>query len=67
MKVSTLKEIRERIAKGYRGELLYNLNTGYYEITTWKNDLEDLKTFKIPRGQYAPSELKDAVYGPKYN
>lgn len=62
-----LKEIRSRIAKGYKGELLYNFRSGFYEITTWKKgDAPDLKLTKIPRGAYNPNELKDAVYGNKY-
>lgn len=68
MKVDILKEIRSRISKGYKGELLYNLRSGCYEITTWKNsaDNSDQKLHKIPRGVYDPNELKEAVYGNKY-
>lgn len=62
-----LKEIRVRIAKGYKGELLYNFRSGYYEVTTWKRgEFTDQKVYKIPRGQYDPAELKEVVYGDAY-
>lgn len=69
MKVDTLKEIKDRIARGYRGELLYSYRSGYYEITTWLDGAEDIdqKIYKIPRGTYDPNALKDAVYGTHYS
>ncbi len=67
MKVDLLTEIRSRISKGYKGELLYNFRSGFYEITTWKlGDSTDMKLHKIPRGAYDPNELKEVVYGTKY-
>lgn len=67
MKADLLKEVRERIKQGYKGELLYNYRSGFYEITTWKSsDVLDQKTYKIPRGVYEPRVLVEAVYGKKY-
>lgn len=67
MKVDILSEIKGRIAKGYKGELLYNFRSGCYEITTWKSgENADLKLVKIPRGMFDPIDLKEAVYGDKY-
>jgi hypothetical protein len=63
----TLSQVRSRIAKGYKGELLYNFRSGFYEVTTWNpSDNSDLKMVKIPRGQYDPAELKEVIYGCKY-
>lgn len=69
MKVTALDEVKERIAKGYKGELMYNLRSGNYEITTWLVGAENLdtKTHKIARGIYNPNDLKDAVYGTSYS
>ena len=66
--MSTLKEIKERIKQGYKGELLYNYRTGNYEITTWKEGAEDTdqKVYKIPRGVFSPEDLKVATYGKDY-
>lgn len=65
MKDDALEEVKERIAQGYKGELLYNYRSGYYEITTWKvkADNSDHKVYKIARGLYDPQELIEVVYG----
>lgn len=69
MKLDTLKEIKDRISRGYRGELLYNYRSGNYEVTTWLEGAEEIdqKIYKIPRGVYDPNDLKDTVYGTNYS
>lgn len=69
MKIAALVEVKERISKGYKGELLYNLRSGNYEITTWLEGSEntDSKTHKIARGIHSPDDLKEAVYGATYS
>lgn len=62
-----LTEVRSRLSKGYKGELLYNFRSGFYEITTWKiGTSPDTKVHKIPRGLCDPNKLKALVYGSKY-
>ena len=65
MKESILDEVRARIARGYKGELLYNYRSGIYEISTHmpKAENSDHKVHKIARGLYDPAELVEAVYG----
>ena len=66
--MNILQEIKAKIKKGYKGELLYNYRSGNYEITTWKEGKvdEDRKVYKIPRGTYTPNDLKEATYGKDY-
>jgi hypothetical protein len=63
--MTILNEIKDRIARGYKGELLFNLRTGNYEITTWLDGAEniDQKLHKIPHDLYDSNTLKRAVYG----
>ena len=61
---NTIAEIRDRISRGYTGELLYNYRTGNYEIITWLSSVEnpDSKIHKIPRGSCDSMTLKCLVY-----
>ena len=45
-----LAEVKDRIGRGYKGELLFNYRTGNYEIITWLEGAEHLeqKTHKLP-------------------
>lgn len=63
-----LNEIKDRIARGYKGELLYNFRTGNYEVITWLEGAEniDQKTHKFTKDAYTAETLKKAVYGNDY-
>lgn len=66
IKIDVIKEIQEKLANGYKGELLYNYRSGNYEVTLWKADEQDLRSYKIARGLFDPNYLKDLVYGTHY-
>lgn len=60
---SILAEIRDRLGRGYKGELLFNYRTGNYEVITWQEGVEhtDQKTHKLP-SSCDVSMLKKIVY-----
>lgn len=66
--MSNLQDVKDRIARGYRGELTYSFRSGDYIITTWLDGAEDIdtKTHKFPRGVHDPNTLKNTVYGTNY-
>jgi hypothetical protein len=66
--MTPLNEIKDRIARGYKGELLYNFRTSTYEITTWLEGAIniDQKLHKFSKDAFTSNTLKRAVYGLEY-
>ena len=66
-KVSSLSELKERLKDGFKAELLYNYNTGSYEVPTWIKDSDGTvhshKTFKFPKAFVNRNDLIRMVYG----
>lgn len=65
-KGSSFEELEERMKSGFRGEVLYNLRTGYYEVPTWRIDqakeATDHKLFKFPKESVDVNTLLKTVY-----
>ena len=63
--MTILDEISDRIARGYRAELLFNFETGENVVTTWLDNPIDIdhKQYVLSKDSYSVAELRKIVYG----